>query len=137
MEETRSVETTASPESIWRIWSDAAHWPQWNTFVKSMEVSGPFALGATAKMTTPQGTHQVTVTEFEPGRGFALNGPMMPGIAMTFRCRIEPLAEGSRISQGISMSGPLAGPFFAMMGKQIADSFVPILQALAAHAEKS
>jgi uncharacterized protein YndB with AHSA1/START domain len=136
MEQQRSVDSSASPEAVWRIWSDPAHWPEWNPFVKSMELAGPFAIGTTAKMVTDRGAHQVTVTELEPGRGFALTGPMMPGAAMTFRCVIEPRDGGSRISQSVSLNGPLSGILFPLMGKQMADTFVPILQALAAKAEK-
>jgi len=25
-----SIETTASPEAIWRLWSEVATWPDWN-----------------------------------------------------------------------------------------------------------
>src|SRR6185312_5053818 len=98
MEQERSVETKASPEAVWRIWSDPAHWSEWNPFLQSMELAGPFAVGTTAEMVTNRGRHQVTVTEFEPGRGFALDGPMMPGAGMIFRCRIDPrTGGGSRI----------------------------------------
>jgi hypothetical protein len=101
-----------------------------------MELAGPFAVGTKAQMVTNRGTHQVAVIELEPGRGFALDGPMMPGVGMIFRCRIDPrVGGGSRISQSVSMHGPLSGVFFPLMGKQMADTFVPILQALAAKAE--
>jgi hypothetical protein len=137
MEQVRSVETSADSGTLWRIWSDTARWSEWNPFVKSMELAGPFAIGTSAKMFTNRGAHNVTVTEFQEGRGFALDGPLIPGVGMTFRCRIEPRAGGSVISQSVSMHGPLAGLFFPLMGKQMADTFVPILKGLAAKAERA
>ena len=136
MEQERSVVSSAAPSAVWSIWSDPEQWPEWNPFVTSMKLEGPFVVGTGATMVTKRGSHHVIVTELLPGTGFALEGPMMPGISMIFRCRIAPLAEGgSRISQGVSMRGPLAALFFPMMGKPMADTFVPILEALAAKAE--
>src|SRR5262245_56628605 len=53
-----SIETTASPESIWRLWSDVPSWGDWNADIERIEISGPFAVGSTIAM-TPVG--QVTV----------------------------------------------------------------------------
>jgi hypothetical protein len=135
MEQERSVVSSASPDAVWRIWSEPARWPEWNPFVKSMELAGPFSIGTSAKMVTKQGAHMVTVSELTPGQGFALDGRMMPGVMMTFRCSIAPEGGGSRISQAVSMRGPLAGVIFPMLGKTMADTFTPILEALAAKAE--
>ncbi|MFL5854289.1 MAG: polyketide cyclase [Solirubrobacteraceae bacterium] len=47
----QSIETTASPEAIWRLWSDVAGWPEWNADIEHIEISGPFAAGSTISMT--------------------------------------------------------------------------------------
>lgn len=58
--------------------------------------------------------------------------------AITFRCAVEPAGEGtSRISQGVSMHGPLGPLFSALMGERLAEAFVPILRGLATAAEKA
>src|SRR5256885_3815119 len=48
-----SAETTASPQALWRRWSDMAAWPQWNAGIEKMEIDGPFAVGTTFTMTPP------------------------------------------------------------------------------------
>jgi dihydrofolate reductase len=53
-----SIETTASPESIWRRWSDVASWGDWNADIERIEISGPFAAGSTIAM-TPAGQDAV------------------------------------------------------------------------------
>lgn len=135
--EERSLESQASPEAVWRVWSNTSGWPSWNPDVQAMSVPGPFVPGATGTMTTKAGTHRIRIAEVEPGRSFRLETSPIPLARFAFHCRVEPVGAGkSRVSQGISMSGPLAPLFFSMMAKRIADGFVPILQGLASAAEK-
>jgi hypothetical protein len=46
-----SIETAASPDAIWRLWSDVVGWPEWNADIEHIEISGPFAAGSTITMT--------------------------------------------------------------------------------------
>jgi hypothetical protein len=46
-----SVETTASAESVWRLWSDVTTWGDWNADIERIEISGPFAPASTIAMT--------------------------------------------------------------------------------------
>src|SRR5919204_4360349 len=50
-----SVETSASRESIWRLWADVAGWPGWNADLARAELEGPFAPGSTIRMTSKEG----------------------------------------------------------------------------------
>jgi uncharacterized protein YndB with AHSA1/START domain len=45
-----NVETTASPEAVWRLWADVAGWPTWNRDIETIEIDGPFAAGSTIFM---------------------------------------------------------------------------------------
>jgi hypothetical protein len=64
----QSIETAASPDAIWRLWSDVARWPEWNADIEHIEISRPFAAGSTITM-TPIGqrpsteSRALTVTE--------------------------------------------------------------------------
>src|SRR5262245_50607911 len=59
-----SIETSASPEQIWRLWADVPGWPEWNTDIERIELIGPFAAGSRILM-TPFGedTVQLRITE--------------------------------------------------------------------------
>ena len=52
-----SVETTASPDQVWRIWSDMSTWGQWNPNVSTMNWQGGFVSGSSGVMNTPSGQH--------------------------------------------------------------------------------
>src|SRR4029450_6307168 len=48
-----SVETSATPQAVWRLWADVERWPEWNAGVERIEVRGPFDVGRTILMTPP------------------------------------------------------------------------------------
>ncbi len=135
----RSMETAASPQAIWRIWSDTSTWGEWNPNVSSMELEGPFATGTAGIMRTKAGrAHRMQLTSVEPGRSFVLETSVLPLTHFAFRCEVAPTGQGkSRISQSLTMSGPLAPVFSPMAGERIAESFVPLLAGLASKAERA
>ncbi len=132
----RTLETSASPERVWRLWSDVRTWPEWNPDVLAVQIGGPFATGAAGTMTTKAGgTHAITLTDVQPGRSFRLETSPAPLSTFVFRCDVRPGASGSTIGQSVSMRGPLGGLFSALMGRGIAEGFEPILAGLKAAAE--
>ncbi|MCX5192710.1 SRPBCC family protein [Streptomyces sp. NBC_00249] len=48
-----SVETTATPGAIWRLWADVENWADWNAEIEKIEIDGPFAPGTRITMTPP------------------------------------------------------------------------------------
>lgn len=131
-----SLDVDADAGTIWRIWSDTAHWPDWNPSVKAIELSGPFAAGTPGAMSTSAGkTHRGRLAEVKPPRSFRLDAWPIPATTFHFDCRIEPRAGGgSVISQSVSFDGlgAILGP---LMGKQVAATFPEVLQALKQKAE--
>ncbi len=134
----RSVETSASPAAVWKIWSDTSTWPEWNPDVQSMALNGPFAAGTSGTMKTKQGTRQVQLTEVVPGRSFRLETTVIPLTRFAFECQVVAGPAGkTTISQAVRVGGPLGGVVGGMMGPQIANTFPPLLQGLARKAEAS
>jgi len=134
----RSVETSASPATVWKVWSDTTTWPEWNPDVQSMTLNGPFTAGTAGTMKTKQGTRQVQLTEVVPGRSFRLETTVIPLTRFAFECQVLAGPTGkTTISQAIRVGGPLGGVVGGMMGPQIANTFPPLLQGLARKAEAS
>jgi len=135
----RTLEAHASPDRVWRIWSDVGTWPEWNPDVLSVAIEGPFASGTRGKMTTRAGgTHEITLQAVEPGRSFQLETSPIPLGRFHFDCEVRPASDGvSTISQRITIRGPLGALYSAMMGPRIAEGFEPILGGLKAAAESS
>lgn len=127
-----SRSTTASPEAVWRVWSDPNNWSRWNSGIGSAEVDGPLANGTRGQMTTDRGsTHDVTFHDVVEGRGFSMSMAGPPLTKFTFNCEIVPNNGGSTIAQNVAISGPLAFLFGPMMGNEMAKHFAPVLDDLA------
>ena len=126
-----SLETTAPPATVWRVWSDVNHWPEWNPDMKESRLDGPLKLGATGMINTKSGgKHDVVVTHFQDGRSFELESTALPGTKMAIRATIAPSGAGTRISQGFEPRGllaPLVGP---MMSGQVLKTFNAVLDGL-------
>jgi len=136
--EERSVETKASPQAVWKIWSDTSTWPQWNPDVLAMALNGPFASGTTGTMTNKQGAHAIQLDDVVPGQSFRLETTVIPLTRFSFECQVGGGAAGkTRVSQAIRVKGPLGAIVGGMMSKQIANSFPALLQGLAGKAEAS
>lgn len=134
-----SVETSASPDKVWRIWSDMSTWQQWNPNVSSMDWSGGFVSGSTGVMNTPSGQHhKMELVDVQPGRSFALLTAVVPGTRFRFNCRIEPSSGGkARVSQTVEVGGPLGPIMGGMLGPQVSKEFGTLLSNLAKKAESA
>lgn len=133
-----SVETTASLDKVWRIWSDMSTWGDWNPNVSTMEWHGGFGEGTTGVMNTRSGQHhKMQLVEVMPGRSFALETTVVPGTRFRFNCRVEPEGSKTKVSQTVEVRGPLGPVMGGMLGPQVAKDFGTLLANLAKKAETS
>src|SRR5574337_1304482 len=100
------LDVAAPPERVCAIWSDPASWGSWNPDVTSVELDGPFRVGATGVMHTRAGRHhRIAVEGIEPGRWFRLAAWPLPATTFHFECRVDPTTGGCRISQAVGFGG--------------------------------
>ena len=133
-----SVETAASPEKVWRVWSDMSTWGQWNPNVETMDWQGGFVSGSTGVMNTKAGQHhKMQLIDVQSGRSFALLTSVVPGTKFRFNCRIEPAGAKTMVSQTVEVGGPLGPVLGGMMGPQVSKDFGTLLSNLARRAESS
>lgn len=133
----RALETSATPERVWATWSDTSTWPSWNPDVETVDLDGPLAEGATGTMTTKSGgTHKIQIVDVTAGREFTLISDLpMPATRVRFRCLVEPAGGGSRVSQAVAVTGLLAPVMGGMIRGRIVPSFEPLLKGLKDHVE--
>ena len=131
-----SVETSAAPEAVWRLWADVEHWPEWNAGVKQIELSGPFAVGSTILM-TPPGDESVAlrIAEAVEPELFVDEADGGDFVVRTTH-RVEPVGEQrSRVTYRMEIKGPAADTVGPQIGPEISGDFPQVLAALAARAE--
>jgi hypothetical protein len=132
-----SIETTASPEAIWRLWSDVPGWREWIADIGQIEISGPFATGSTITM-TPDGQDPVElrIAEAVEPELFVDEADLGDVVVRTAH-RVERLeGDRNRIVYRMEISGPAADRVGPELGPQISGDFPDTLAALAQRAER-
>jgi hypothetical protein len=133
-----SIETTATPEAIWRQWSDVGAWPEWNADIERIELDGRFAAGSRITM-TPIGQEPVELriaeaVELELFVDEADLGEIVVGTIH----RVERLDQGhARVTYRMEITGPAADTLGPQIGPEISGDFPQVLAALAERAESS
>jgi hypothetical protein len=131
-----SIETTAAPEAIWKIWSDVDGWPRWNADLDRVELVGPFAEGSAITM-FPRADDpiELTIAEAEEPEGFVDQADLGPVVVRTAH-RVERLGDDrSRIVYRMEITGPEADTLGPQIGPQITADFPDVLAKLASVAE--
>jgi len=133
-----SVETTASPDKVWKIWSDMSTWGEWNPNVSTMDWSGGFQSGTSGVMNTRAGQHhKMKLLDVAPHQGFALETSVVPGTTFHFNCRIGSTGGKITVGQWVEVKGPLGPVLGGMLGPQVSKEFGTLLSNLARKAESS
>jgi uncharacterized protein YndB with AHSA1/START domain len=132
-----SIETTASPEAVWRVWADVDRWPRWNADLERASLSGPFAPGSTITMTSPgQDPIELRIAEAQEPELFVDEADLGDVVVRTTH-RIERLGpERIRIVYAMQISGPQADTIGPELGPQISGDFPDVLAALSELAER-
>src|SRR4029450_9568756 len=133
----QSIETAASPEAIWRLWSDVAGWPEWNADIEHIEISGPFAVGSTISMTpVGQDPIELRIAEAVEPELFVDEAKLGDVVVRTIH-RVERLeGDRSRVVYRMEISGEAADTAGPAPGPKISADFPEVLSALARRAER-
>src|SRR5215218_9926074 len=131
-----SIETAASADAIWRLWSDVPGWQQWIADIEQIEISGPFEAGSTIRMTpTGQDPVELRIAEAVAPELFVDEADLGDVVVRTLH-RVEPVdARRNRVVYRMEISGPAADSVGPELGPQISGDFPETLAALVERAE--
>jgi hypothetical protein len=131
-----SVETTAAPEAIWRLWADVPGWLAWNGDIERIELVGPFAAGSRILM-TPIGEEPVElrIAESVEPELFVDEADLGEVVVRTIH-RVQRLGgEGARVTYRMEITGSAADTVGPQVGPVISGDFPQTLAALVERAE--
>jgi hypothetical protein len=131
-ETTSTLDAEVAPAAIWeRAYRDADAWPRWNAELKSARLDRPLALGAEARIVFRTGLRlRFRVVEFDDGRLFT-DEARLPGARMGHRHELEPTATGTRLTNTIYITGPLAPIWRRVLGPAAARTLPAAQRAVA------
>ena len=103
-----SVSIAAPPERVWAVVVDVERWPERIPTVDAVERldAGPLAVGSKTRLQQPKLPVAVwTVTELAEGSSYTWTSTS-PGVTIAATHRVEPHPGGSRLTLGLTVSGP-------------------------------
>ena len=127
-----SIETSASPEIIWRIFSDVPGWKNWNAAIEQIEIKGAFAVGTEFSMTPPAQKPLLSrLIEVRENETF-VDETRVGEIVVRVTHQLERLdSNRTRITYAIEATGPGCDE----IGPAVSADFPEVLAALAQLAE--
>lgn len=133
-----SLETAASPESVWRLYRDPSTWPGWNAAVQAVELDEPFGPGASGTLTPKgQGPLPFKIAEATEHKGYTSETAIADTVTLRLTNSLEALPEGgTRITHRAEFVGEAAGFFGQSFGPVIAQGIPVAMKELAAQAEQ-
>ena len=67
-----TISTTATPETIWKIWTDVSNWKQWDRGLKDARLTGVFTTGSKGKLIPDKGpVSTFVITEVSPNKSYS------------------------------------------------------------------
>jgi len=127
-----AIETSATAETIWRIFRDVSGWKTWNAGIEEIAIDGPFAAGTWFTMKPPgEEALRSQLIEVRENACF-VDETRVGDLVIKVAHRIEPLGSArTRIVYAVDASGPQA----AEIGPAVASDFPEVLAGLVKLAE--
>lgn len=132
--DTTSIATTASRETLWRLFEDVTGWTNWNAGIERIALNGPFATGSTFDMKPPgMDVFRSTLRDVRPHEAF-IDETVLEDTRFLVSHELQPLPSGgTRVVYAIRVEGPEA----ATLGPLVTADFPEVLAALKALAERT
>ena len=126
------IETSATADTIWRIFMDVPGWKTWNAGIEHIALDGPFSTGTWFTMKPPgEEPLRSKLVEVRENACF-VDETRIGDLAITVAHRLESLGAGrTRITYAVEAVGPDA----AEIGPAVASDFPEVLAALVKLAE--
>jgi uncharacterized protein YndB with AHSA1/START domain len=131
-----SIDTSALPEQVWRLWADVDGWPEWNEDIERIELDGSFAAGDRIVM-TPIGQEAIELRIAEAVEPVLfVDEASLDDVVIRTTHRVERVGnERSRVTYRMEINGPAADTLGPQLGPAISADFPETLAALVARAE--
>jgi hypothetical protein len=118
MKFSHTLKTTAVPAKIWLVWTDVAHWSEWDTELRDALLEGAFGLGSIGQLTPKTGrVARFKVSQFNPGESYTLT-VALPLASLNIRRYLKIQSDGVYFTHEVSFGGILAFVFGFLLGRR-------------------
>ncbi len=131
-----TVVTDASPEALWRVWTDIAAWPTWDTELASAALDGSFEDGARGRLVPLRGpSARFEIAGVEPGRAYTLVTALPLGQLRVRRSWTAADAGRIAFTHEVSFHGLGGGLLAGRLGPRFRRALPDVMERLRARAE--
>lgn len=131
-----STLSKATPEAIWQLWTDVAHWHRWDDEIEASSLEGEFAVGARGRLRPKEVPEPLpfTLTAVTPREAFT-DVTTVPGATLEFWHRVVAAEEGTCLAHGARIRGPEWQRYARILGGKIASGMCRAIAKLSDLAE--
>ena len=132
-----TIETSAAPDRIWRLWTDVSNWATWDGGLKSASMNGVFEVGASGQIVPLKGSRvPFTVTAAIP-RTSSTFVTKLPFAELKIERSLVALPHnaGTRFTHHVSFTGPLREVWGFILGRGFRKELPKTMAKLAKCAE--
>ncbi|MEL6256714.1 MAG: SRPBCC family protein [Bacteroidota bacterium] len=132
-----SLETSASPEKIWSIWTEVGEWKNWDSGLKDAELSdSEFGLGAKGFIYSLEGRKsRFKVVNYEEGVSYTFKTNLPLG-GLYVKRYLEQSGNNTKFTHEIWFKGITAGIFSKTFGPEFREMLPEVLEKIRKLAEK-
>jgi hypothetical protein len=132
-----TLKTVASPEAIWKVWTDVERWSHWDTELRDAYLKGAFVLGTFGQLTPKRGRatqFQITQLTAEQSYTFMI---ALPFCTMSVYRFLSNDSEGVYFTHEVTFRGILAFLFGLLLGRRFQAVLPQVMENVKRIAETS
>ena len=114
-----TLETTATPDRVWALWTNVSTWAEWDGGLKSASMESAFKVGATGKIVPLKGSivpFTVTAALPETSSTFVTKLPFAQ-LNLKRSLTALPNNAGTQFTHNVSFTGPLREVWGFILGR--------------------
>jgi hypothetical protein len=132
-----TVETTASPEEIWNIWTDVPNWQLWDTGLKQAELFGDFNLNSKGIITSLEGRKsKFKIVEFNKSKSYTFK-TNLPLAGLYVKRKLEIKGDKTFFTHEVWFKGITAHLFARSFGSKFKAMLPEVMNNIKKLAEKN
>jgi Polyketide cyclase / dehydrase and lipid transport len=135
MKFSHTLKTSAAPAKIWAIWTDVAHWSQWDTELADACLDSTFALGSIGTLTPKTGqTSRFEISQLSLGASYTIS-VQLPLSKLNIYRYLRSQSDGTYFTHEVSFQGLLAFVFGLLLGRKFQKVLPTVMENLKRIAE--
>lgn len=121
---------------MWRIWTNVADWPRWDTALVSASLDGPFILHGCGRLVSRGGPPSpFVITQIDPGQSYTFT-TRLPLAQLNVRRTLAETSAGTQFTHDVSFTGPLGWMFGLILGRRFRAMLPSVMERIRQIAEQ-